>query len=164
MDSIYATYKPAGGDDYLKLKDGDKVRLRIASEPAISIYKQGDRPRYSWVVFNRDAKLAQVYTGGVSIFNAIADMTDEWGDPTTFDITIKRTGSGLQDTTYSVTPVKTSDDLTDEELESVAKIDLIAAIKGKWLQEFADDATLPDPITGDMVRADFDEESLLNNQ
>ena len=161
--SVYKDHKPAsGGGDYLKLKDGDKVKLRIASEPAISVYKAGDRPRYSWIVWNREAKLPQVYSAGVSVYGQIADLSEEWGDPQSFDITIKRTGSGMQDTSYSVTPVKDSVDLTKDELAEVKKVDLIMAIKGKWLSDFVKDEQLPSPVSneerslGDEYRAKRD--------
>lgn len=147
MDSIYHTHKPEGGGDYLKLKDGDKVKMRIASEPAVSVYKRGQNPRYSWIVFNREKDIAQVYTAGVSVYNQIADLVDEWGDPKGFDITIKRTGSGMQDTSYNVSPVKESRDLTSDELEVVKAMDLIKLSKGKWLAEYAEDAQLPPPIS-----------------
>ncbi len=147
MSNIYQDYKPnSGGGDYLKLKDGDKVKLRIASEPAISVYKEGDRPRYAWTVWNRDEGKAQIYSAGVSVYSQIADLTEEWGDPTEFDIVVKRTGSGLQDTSYSVTPVRTSNELTKDEKEQVDKVDLIAGIKGKWLADYLKDEELPKPI------------------
>lgn len=146
--SVYQDYKPSAGGDYLKLKDGDKVKLRIVSEPAISVYKEGDKPRYSWVVWNRDDKKAQVYTGGISVYRQVADLTDEWGDPQDFDITIKRTGSGMQDTEYSVVPVKTSVALTDEEQALVDAVDLVKANKGKWLSDYAEDGELPLPVDG----------------
>lgn len=152
MDSIYATYKPAGGGDYLKLRDGDKIKLRIVSEPAISVYREGDKPRYSWVVWNRDEKKAQVYTAGISVYRQIADLTEEWGNPQDFDITIKRTGSGMQDTEYSVVPVKTSASLSDGEQEEVDKVDLLKASKGKWLSDYAQDAQLPAPVTDSPAR------------
>lgn len=146
MSNIYQTYKPQGDNLYLKLKDGDRAKLRIASEPGISVYNKGDKPRYSWIVFNRELKKPQIYTSGISVFSQVADLTEEWGDAQEFDIIIKRTGSGLSDTSYSVTPVKQSVDLTKEELEEVAKINLPQAIKGKWLADFVDDGELPDPI------------------
>lgn len=146
-ESIYKQHTPSsGGGDFLKLRDGDKVQLRITTDPAISVYKQGDRPRYSWVVFNRDIKQPQIYSAGVSVYNAIADMTDEWGDPTTFDITIKRTGSGIQDTSYSVLPVKTSAELTNQQVEDCDKLDLVKIIKGKWLADYIKDNQLPAPV------------------
>lgn len=148
--SIYNTHKPsAGGGDYLKLKDGDRVKLRIASEPAISVYKAGDRPRYAWVVWNRDLEKAQVYSTGVSVFTGVADLVEEWGEPTEFDVAIKRTGSGMNDTSYSVTPVKISADLTKEQLELVKAIDLLGAIKGKMLADYEKDHVLPPPVKAD---------------
>jgi hypothetical protein len=146
--SIYQQHKPEQGDGlYLKLKDGDRVKLRIASEPTGSIYKDGDRLRYSWIVFNREKNKAQVYTAGISVYSAIADLVDEWGEPTDFDIIIKRTGSGLQDTSYSVTPVKKSEDLSDEQLAEVQKIDLPQASKGMWLKEIEESGVMPEPVT-----------------
>ncbi len=153
MSSIYSQHQPGNTDGlYLKLQDGDKVKGRIASEPAISIYKQGDKPRYSWVMFVREfngkpVNRPQILTKGISVYNGIADLVEEWGEPTEFDVAIKRTGSGLNDTEYSVTPVKTSDELTKEQLVEVQKIDLPQAIKGKWLSAYVDDNELPDPVT-----------------
>lgn len=146
--SIYNQHKPStGGGDYLKLKDGDSVKMRIASEPAISVYKAGDRPRYSWVIWNREDKKAQIYSAGVSVFKQIAALVEDWGEPNEFDIRISRSGSGLQDTEYIVTPVKTSEDLTDEQKEAVEEIDLVTAIKGKWLADYEEDKQLPAPVT-----------------
>lgn len=148
MSTVYQDHKPQGGNDlYLKLKDGDRVKMRIASEPAISVYRVGDRPRYSWIVWNREANKPQIYSSGVSVYGQIADLTEEWGAPTEFDITIKRTGSGMNDTEYSVVPVKTSDDLSEEQQAEVDKIDLPKAIKGKWLADFVEDRELPPPVT-----------------
>lgn len=147
MSSVYQTHRPGGDNDlYLKLKDGDRVKMRITSEPAISVFKPGDKPRYSWVVWNREANKAQVYSAGISVYTAIADLTEEWGEPVEFDIVIKRTGSGMNDTSYSVTPVKKSDELTAAELEEVEKVDLLQAIKGKWLTDYVEDKVLPEPI------------------
>lgn len=149
-DNVYKSHRPGGGDsDYLRLKDGDKVKLRIASEPAVSVYKKGDRPRYNWVVWNRELGKPQVYSSGVSVYSQIADLAEDWGLPTTFDITIKRTGSGMQDTEYSVVPVKTSEDLTKEQQAEVDKKDLLAACKGKWLADYVEDGKLPEPVTSE---------------
>lgn len=151
--SIYKDYRPGSTNDlYLKLADGNKVKGRIVSEPAISVYSEGQKPRYSWIIFVREfngkpVNKPQILTKGISIYNGIADLVDEWGDVQEFDIVIKRTGAGLNDTEYSVTPVKTSADLTKEELAEVEKIDLVQATKGKWLADYIDDKELPTPIT-----------------
>lgn len=151
--SVYTDHRPQGGNDlYLKLKDGDRVKMRIASEPAISVYREGDRPRYSWIVWNREDNKPQIYSSGVSVYGQIADLTEEWGAPTEFDITIKRTGSVMNDTEYSVVPVKTSSDLTTAEQEEIEKIDLPKATKGKWLKDYVEDGQLPSPVTDLPIR------------
>jgi len=148
MDNIYKQHQPQGGNDlYLKLKDGDKVRLRVVSEPAVTLFKEGDKPRYAWIMWNRELKKPQIFGAGVSIYGQIADLVEDWGDPTTFDITIKRTGSGQTDTEYSVVPVKQSNDLTEAEQAEVDKINLPQACKGKWLKDYVKDGKLPAPIS-----------------
>lgn len=153
MSNIYAKHQPGGSSDlYVKLTDGDKLKGRIVSEPAISVYSEGQKPRYSWIIFVRElnskpVNKPRILTKGISVYNGIADLVEDWGQPTEFDITIKRTGAGLNDTEYSVNPVKESKDLTKEELAEVEKIDLPQAIKGKWLSDYVDDGELPDPIT-----------------
>ena len=147
MESVYKQHNPGNTNGlYLKLGDGDKVKLRIASEPAISVYKQGDKPRYSLVVWNRELNKPQIYSSGISVFRQIADLEDEWGSPDSFDITIKRTGL-MMETEYSVVPVKASVELTKDQQAEVDKIDLPQAIKGKWLSDYVEDGELPDPVT-----------------
>lgn len=153
--SIYQKHQPSsGGGDFLKLRDGDKVKMRIATEPAISIYKLGDKPRYAWVVWNRDANKAQVYSAGVSVFKQIAALVEDWGEPTDFDIRVSRSGSTINDTEYIVTPVKESKKLTPEELDKVNSIDLPKVIKGKMLSDYEVDGILPLPVTSDSVPLD----------
>lgn len=147
MESIYKRHNPGNTNGlYLKLGDGDRVKMRLASAPAISVYKEGDKPRYSWIIWNRELNKPQVYSSGISVFRQIADLEDEWGSPDSFDITIKRTGL-MMETEYSVVPVKTSDDLTTAQQEEVDKINLPQAIKGKWLADYVEDGELPDPVS-----------------
>ena len=148
MTNVYQSHKPGGDDSlYLRLKDGDKVKMRIASEPAITVYKEGDRPRYAWVIWNQDKQKAQVYNAGVSVYSQIADLIDDWGNPEEFDITVKRTGAGIQDTEYSVIPVPKSVPLTNDQLSETAKVDLLQATKGKWLADYVEDLVLPTPVS-----------------
>lgn len=146
--SIYTEHKPEGSTEglYLKLKDGDSYKLRILSDPVITVYKEGDRPRYAWAVYNHDLKRVQVYGAGVSVYSQISALVEDWGEPTEFDIRIKREGAGLQDTSYIVTPVKTSTEVPKEAKAEFEKIDLPQATKGKWLSEFLQDHNLPAPI------------------
>lgn len=146
--SIYQEHRPGNTDDlYLKLRDGDRVKLRIVSEPAIVLFKEGQRPRYAWVVVNHDKGKAQVYGAGVSVYSQIAELTEEWGSPDGFDIIVKRTGAGQFDTEYSVTPVKQSVEPTKDQLAEVEKIELLKATKGKWLSDYMADGQLPEPVS-----------------
>lgn len=163
--SIYATYK-AGGDGaglYLKLADGDSVKLRIASEPAIFEQTFTDAEgvttvstRFAWIVWNRAEGKAQVFSGGKSIFNQIAELYEEWGEPTGFDITIKRSGTMLE-TRYSVNPAPKSVDLTDAELGACAMVDLLGAVKGQWLKDFEHPAVQVEPELTEADIPTFDE-------
>lgn len=144
-ESIYSTHKPSSGSgDYLKLKDGDKIKLRFATAPAVVTY-DGKKLRYQWVVFNRTANKAQTYEAGPQVFEQLAALYDEWGEPTEFDVTISRTGSGQFDTSYTVTPSPKSVDLTDTELEAVTTI-TFPSIKARLLEDFAQDGIYPETI------------------
>lgn len=146
-DSIYTKHVPGGDDLYLKIKDGDKVKLRLFSEPAIVLFKEGQKPRYAWVVWSHDKNKAQVYGAGISVFSQIAGLVEDWGEPTEFDISITRKGSGQFDTEYFVNPVKNSISLTEAQQAEANKVDLLNATKGKWLAEYEKDGQLPEPVT-----------------
>jgi hypothetical protein len=90
--------------------------------------------RYAWVVWNHNEGKAQVFSQGKSVFNQLADLVPDWGEPTDYDITVKRTGEQLE-TRYSVNPAPKSIDLTKEQKDECAKIDLLAAVKGFWLSD-----------------------------
>lgn len=148
-NSLYQQHRPGNSDDlYLKLSDGDAVKMRIFSKPVIIVYKEGQRPRYAWVVINHNNKKAQVYGAGVSVYSQIADLEQDWGEITEHDITIRRKGSGQFDTEYSVVPVKNSIAPTKEQEAEAEKIDLVGATKGKWLEDFITDGQLPEPVLG----------------
>jgi hypothetical protein len=149
MSSIYQTHKPAGGGDnlFLKLKDGEQAKIRIFSEPAI--YNQefdgNVTTRYAWVVWNYGEKKAQVFSQGVSVFKQLSDLVEEWGEPTEYDITIKRTGEMLE-TRYSVTPSPKSIGLSADDKKACAAVDLLSAVNGRWLKDFLEDKDNRDEI------------------
>lgn len=160
--SIYETHRPAGGNgDYLRLKDGDKVKIRFASPPAAVTY-DGVKIRYQWIVYNRNDEKAQIYEAGAQVFGQLASLYPEWGEPTEFDVTISRTGSGQFDTSYTVTPSPKSVDLTAEEKATVDELSKTFPGKyARWLSDIEQDAQLPEriPVKGkseDIQQADDD--------
>lgn len=155
-ESIYQTHKPSSGSgDYLKIKDGQKVKLRFASEPAVVTY-DGIKIRYQWVVYNRNEKKAQIYEAGAQVFGQLAALYEDWGSPDTFDVTVSRTGSGQFDTSYTVTPSPKSVDLTDGELEAVAAVKF-PGNKSKWLRELEEDGQMPETIQTNKQNTNQDE-------
>lgn len=140
MPSIYDTHKPSAGEGgglYLRIKDGETVKLRIASEPAI-FETEGEREgkttlstRYGWVVFNQDAKIAQIFQQSATFFKSIAALAqdEEWGDPQGYDIKVSRTGSGFNDTSYTVTPSANREPLDSEAKDAVKALDLLEKLK-----------------------------------
>lgn len=156
--SIYQDHKPAGGSDglFLDLKDGDKATVRIASEPAISSneFKDPDTgevtlsTKYSWVVWNREDQKAQIFSRGASVFRQLAALVDDWGEPTNYDCTIKRTGQMLA-TRWTVTPTPKSEPLTKDQQKACDEVDLLKAVKGQWLRDFSQADWVPDLPPGD---------------
>lgn len=135
--SIYDTHVPESGSGlYLKLKDGDSVVLRIISEPAI-FETENERDgkitistRYAWVVWNHDAKMAQIMQQSATFFKSIANLAQKevWGDPTMYDIEVSRSGS-TTDTTYMVTANPPKSPMTEEMRQAATEIDLLEKLK-----------------------------------
>jgi hypothetical protein len=137
--SIYSTHKPSvgeGGGLYLKLEDGQTVKLRIASEPVIFESESewgGEKSlstRYGWLVWNQDTKQPQILQQSARFFKQIAALAqdEEWGDPKEYDIKITRQGTGTE-TTYNVTPSSNRASLASEVKQQLDKIDLLEKIK-----------------------------------
>jgi len=117
----YSDYDPSETSGiYMRLEQGDN-RVRIVSEP----YKfkrefpTSDQPvqRYGWAVIDRaDGELKYLEVGPMIFGQIVALNEDEdYGDPTTYDLKIKKTGEMLE-TRYTVIPGKI-EELTREEVE-----------------------------------------------
>lgn len=133
--SVYEQYTPpAGGGAYLKIKDGESVRLRILSEPYVfySQFKEGDpiSTKYAWKVYNWEGESVQVLQQGVNTMRTIQELFTEWGDPVEYDIKISRRGSGLE-TKYDVTPLRNPvGEITDEIKAEAEKMNIPKLVKG----------------------------------
>lgn len=140
MSNAYGEYKaPGGGGAYFKFEAGVVKKLRICSDAVVFMndYQGNVSTKYGWVVWNYDEKVAQVLQLPVTAFRMIQDLAtnEDWGDPTSYDIKVKREGTGT-DTKYSIQPVPNSKPLDDEAKEAADKMDIFAFIKnGIWLSE-----------------------------
>jgi hypothetical protein len=128
--SIYDKYTPPAGNGglFLKLNDGDVVRLRVIGDPIVYENKGKEdgklTTRYSWPVYNFDEEKVQILSGGATIFNEIAAIAqdDDFPELSKQDIKIKRTGSGFSDTKYAVSAPPKGQELP----EDLEQLDLVA--------------------------------------
>lgn len=154
--SIWNEHKPAsGGGDYLKLKSGDRKKVRFGSEPAVVTY-DGVKLRYQVVLYNKSDKLAQTYEFGPQVFGQIGELAEDWGEPTDFDMTISRQGSTQFDTSYTVSPLPKSEDLTKEELAKVNEVKF-PGNKSRLLSEYEADHIMPETIETNKNKNTLDE-------
>lgn len=180
MTNPYQGHKPPEGSGglYLKLKDGQTVTLRLASEPYIfqSEYKGQWSTRYVWVVFNHDEDVAQTLQLSPTTYKQIAALANdsEYGDPTGYNIKLTRNGTD-KETTYNVTASRQNTDLTINQKAKVDKI-VLNDVKGFEhalpLSQVSDGNNAPKPestpmsATGsgskDVVLEDLDDNNPIN--
>lgn len=150
-------YESKGGaEDFLKIKSGETVTIRIITETFYrqQVTKDGTlvdtrefkpeqweevrvsgeftlKDRFLWGVWSRDDTRAYILEVGASIYNQVKDLAidPEYGDPRSYDIKIKRTGEGLE-TKYSVLPGKNNTEITDEEGNAALDLNLENRVKG----------------------------------
>lgn len=138
-------YDNGGGGLFLRLKEkGQSVRVRLVSEPlhwtetTDKITDEEGNPKelkkVAWVVILKDlvdgkpVKSVKVYEGGPMVYNAIKALakSDDWGDPTTYDLTITRTEK--QGSYYTVHPnPKPMGPISAEEAELVKAAGIVLA-------------------------------------
>lgn len=147
IEDLYADYEPPkGSGNFLSLKDGEAKRVRIQSEPYVyqDNYKQPDgssklSTRYIWKIWNHDEKLAQIMKQSGTFYSSIAALVKnpDYGNPLEYDIHITRMGTGT-DTTYTVNGARKNIDLTAEDLEKVAALDVLADAKESVIMTLRD--------------------------
>jgi hypothetical protein len=137
-------YDPPKTGEFIRLEQGaNKIRLVSHSFTFFQIYdqlkrvsykyeKKEDAPagakvsqRWAWLVINRKDNSLGIIEVGWGIFKYILELAKnpDYGDPREYDLTINRTGEGL-DTEYVVTPARQNTKLTKEEKEMIEKADL----------------------------------------
>lgn len=110
--------------------DGGTKRI-ICPGPECPLCKIGRSPssRYQVQVINRKTNKVEILEGGPAIFGAIKDyaLDPDYGDPTQYDIRIKKEGS-LRNTKYSVVASPNKKPLTPEEQGMVAEMKSLSEV------------------------------------
>lgn len=113
-DSMKKAKEEGGGGKYLKLKDGESIEGTFMGEPYCFYQKFKDPIEYSswqeglsfrfrinFVTRDEHGQLvAKVFQGGAKVRDAVLDVKEEYGLDAVYKI--KRTGSGKDDTRYTV--------------------------------------------------------------
>jgi hypothetical protein len=149
-------HEPADNSVYLKIEPNSSARLRLASAPILFVdtFDDGTKAdRWGWIVIlktvvdGKPVRTVKAFKAGVMIYKAIRALAtnEEWGDPSGYDVTITRTGSG-KETKYTVVP-SPAKSMTDEEKKLVADANLdLGALFIKGGTATTATAEAPDPF------------------
>jgi len=125
-----ADYKIPTSSNYMKVTEGEHtfrilssaivgyvyfnnenkpIRSRVPFEETPADIKKDGRINHFWsfVIYNYDAKRLQIFeVTQKTIQTPLKALIDnpKWGSPMSYDLTITRKGSGMQDTEYAVMP------------------------------------------------------------
>jgi hypothetical protein len=104
----------------------DELVSELTEAQWFKIMKNPDyeiKEAFHWLVVDRDDGEVKIFTATATVYKKIKEYAQKpkWGDPTKYDIEVKRTeepGSGY----YSVSPDPDKSDLTDNELFDVRSL------------------------------------------
>lgn len=162
--------KPSTKKQYLKLEEGDnKIRIltpalvgwidwkdrkpyRTKDEPETSF--DSERPAKEFFAFAvwdyKEERVKVLDITQISIKDTLVDLSldENWGDPTTYDINIKRKGKDMGDTKYTVvtTPPKEASAQIKDAIKHMS-VDLNKLFEGG--DPFSTDKTAPTPVADD---------------
>jgi len=166
VQNVYKNNKPVTSDGlFLKIQPDAKVRMRILGIPAVFESRFEDQKtgkttvstKYAWPVYNHDEGKVQVFQGGPQIYNGLLALIEDedWGDPSKYDVTVGRTGSGT-DTKYSVVGSPKSKDVPEDvEAPDVVAIQSKSPNNSK-VRLLGQDAPVEDVVLDDIDDAPVD--------
>lgn len=116
--------KPVQVDEHWIAENG-KNKSHLCAGAACPMCKAGNAPskKYAAYVFDRDSDdepELQVWRFGVKVLNQLAALAKDadYGDPTSYDIYVHKSGTG-QSTNYNITPSAKKQKLDKFELEKI---------------------------------------------
>lgn len=122
-----------GSGTILKPEEGKQYKIRVIGEPWVysSEYQGNLSVRFALSIYNETEEQAQILMLSKTAFGNIYDLSEneDWGDPETYSITMKRTGEGT-DTKYSFapSPKKPLDADKKAEVESIVLDDVLSRL------------------------------------
>lgn len=128
MTNIYATHKiPSTGNsgDLLKPEEGRSYKLRIVGEAVVysSTYQDKESTSYAMAVWNFTDSQPNIWRLPAGAFQQVIDIANEWGDPTSLNVSYKKTGSALE-TRHATQVSPNKDELTKDQKTQVEAINL----------------------------------------
>ena len=114
----------SGGGDILKPEEGKSYKIRVIGEPWVytSEYKGNVSTRFALKIYNQTDGAAQIIMLSKTAFGDIYDLKEDesWGEPSEYDISMKRTGQE-KETKYSFVP-QPKKPLEDDKIAEVESI------------------------------------------
>jgi hypothetical protein len=160
MSNFWGKIETGNGSKYLKL-DNEETVVRVASGPSMidvhfeesfsgvkkriicpgagcPLCRNGSVPykRLTMKVISREDGQAYLFECGMMIANDIKRhaLNPDYGDPTKYDIKIKKTGAGKQ-TKYKVFAYPNKSEVTASEATQLSEIDMSESIKVTSIEE-----------------------------
>jgi hypothetical protein len=94
------TYAPEGGKKY-----GYRVNCSSTKETGCPLCEQDNKPKRRWLigVIDRETNMYKILDASFTVFKGIKNLNDDpdWGDPSTYDISIINAGDQAGPTRYS---------------------------------------------------------------
>lgn len=156
-EDAYSEEPSSGSGLFLKFSAGESARLRIMGLPVKyeRVWDGVPKTRWAWpvIVYAKQGdtiiRRVAILAGGATIYRQIRDLVkneEDWGDPTTYFITVKRTGEGLQ-TEWTVQPGKKTpvhkDDLAVLAASDIPDYAALEALIRKGASSATDDHPAP---------------------
>lgn len=134
MVDALANYQPKNSDGlFLKLKDGDEVKLRVLTlDPVITVNKYDEtKHQFNFVIWNWNLGRAQIWSASPGILNRLTKLhrDDDFPALNKMDIKVVATGEMLE-RRYEINPLPNAQTLTAENVNAAKEINLEERLDG----------------------------------
>ena len=166
--SNYKKIKTSGGDIF-KPESDKPYKIRVIGEPWIysSEYKGSLSTRFALTIYNQTDKCAQILMLSKTAFGSLFDLKEdpEWGDPSAYDVTMKKTGED-KETRYSFIPSPKTPLDKDKiaEVEAIVLDEVLSRLPSVQnafpISQFNQEDVVPSKAKADVVVEDIGDEPI----